>query len=269
MKKRIVIKLGGSSLQDASTLDELSLAIRNYNRRGNEVVIVHGGGPNINKELTERGITWKFIDGQRQTTPEMMTVINDVLATKVNSMIVKHLKNSDLHAKGLSGAQEKILNCVASSPELMQVGEVTSVDPTSIEKTLSQGEIPVIAPIGLGEDSLFNINADWAASKIASALGAKRLIFLTDQNGILDGEKKLFRSVSPTLIKKLIQTEVISGGMRTKTLAMIDALESGVEKVQVLNARFASQLGTRMKTGTVLKENQHTNTKEVIHGRAI
>jgi acetylglutamate kinase len=269
MKRKIVIKLGGSSLQNLETIEQLSHAIRGFRKQGYEVVIVHGGGPAINQELTKRKIEWKFINGQRQTTPEMMIVIEEVLAGQVNSMLVWSLNDSFILSSGLSGASDDILLCKQANSELMQVGEVTNVDVTPIEEVLKRGETPVIAPVGVGLDGTkFNINADWAAAKIAIALGAEKLIFLTDQNGILDQHKKLVRSATPRTIHKMIDDGVISGGMFTKVSAMMTALAQGVEQVQVLNASAASRLSSQPKTGTTLRESKPLIEKDVNHGRA-
>jgi acetylglutamate kinase len=271
MKQKIVIKLGGSALNDPATLSELASLVRGYRKRRYHVVIIHGGGPTINQKLTERGISWKFIDGQRQTTPEMMGVIEEVLAHDINSMLVKSLLTARIPAAGLSGARDGILFCTQSSQDLMQVGKIEYVDTEAIEAQLNifGAPVPVIAPIGIGDQGeKYNINADWAATQIAIALGAKRLIFLTDQNGILDGERNLIQKTNPRLIELMIEDGVISGGMLTKTRAMMAALGAGVKKVLVLNAKFASHLLADGKIGTLLAPLQPPTLKDVMHGRA-
>lgn len=264
MKPRIVIKLGGSALNDAATLTELVKTVRGYRKLGYAVVLVHGGGPAINEALTARGITWQFINGQRQTTREMIAVIDDVLSKQVNGRIVECLRAAGVPATGLSGA-DGILSCVQASAELMQVGLVESVDVTAIENVLTAGfasselgeyhdaPVPVVAPVGAGlNGEKYNVNADWAATKIASALGAEKLVFLTDQKGILDRNKKPLQKATPAVMHQLIQDGVISGGMCTKVLAMMSALNHGVEQVRVLHAAMASKALTAVKTGTLL-----------------
>ncbi|MES2854353.1 MAG: acetylglutamate kinase [Bdellovibrionota bacterium] len=274
IKKRIVIKLGGSSLQNASTLDQLRVIVRGYRNRNYDVVLVHGGGPAINIELQARGIGWKFIDGQRQTTPEMISVIEDVLAGQVNSSVVDSLNEAGISAVGLSGAKDEILFCTQLNEELGQVGSVEAVDIASIEAALSGAGLPtpVIAPIGFGlNGEKFNINADWAATKIAIALKAEKLIFLTDQNGILDRERKPVRNAVPAQIFEMIEDGTISGGMCTKVLAMMTALDSGVGQVRVLNASDSSRVFSRAKVGTLLayaKDKKPNEPREVMHGRA-
>lgn len=266
----VVIKLGGSSLVNAETLQQLMSLVQGFRQRQSKVVVVHGGGPAINRELERRGITWTFIDGQRQTTAQMMTVIDQVLGKDINSMLVQTFKTHDIQCVGLSGAHDQILSCEQSSPELMQVGKVISVNPQAMLDIIEQAEaaVPIIAPIGFGEKGeLYNVNADWAATQIAISLKAKSLIFLTDQEGILDSEKKLIQEADPIQLQAFIGDGSITGGMCTKVRAMIMAIESGIEQVRVLHASRASDLLSDEKMGTLLKEAKFLQAKEVNHGR--
>ncbi len=269
MKKVIVIKLGGSSLSNPATLEELASVVRGYAKRRFLVVLVHGGGPAINEALTRRGITWTFINGQRKTTPEMIEVIDEVLAKDVNGAVVRSLREQDVPAMGLSGAADAILHCSALNEELELVGEVHQVDTSAIEALLEQGQVPVVAPIGLGSrGEKYNINADWAATKIAIALGAERLVFLTDQNGILDRDRKPMGKAVPSTLQAMIAEGVISGGMCTKVLAMMTALDNGVGEVRVLNAVDSSRVLSRERVGTVLKFEKTSERKDEMHGYA-
>jgi acetylglutamate kinase len=269
MKQRIVIKLGGASLDNPKTLGALAELVRGYQKRRYNVVLVHGGGPAINQELTARGITWSFFEGQRQTTPEMMDVIDEVLSVKVNSRIFESLRLSKIAATGLSGAKHNILSCVQLNEQLGQVGEVKAVDVGAIEAcfTTLPCSVPVIAPIGGSTSGLkYNVNADWAATQIAIALKAKKLIFLTDQNGILDENKMLVKKVNSRMIQKMIDEGVISGGMCTKVRAMMTALQEGVKKVRVLNAANAANLLEALTNdelrGTLLVDPRAQSLKE-------
>ncbi|MGZ3806279.1 MAG: acetylglutamate kinase [Pseudobdellovibrionaceae bacterium] len=267
MKKRIVVKLGGSSLENPGTVQELVTLIGGYRKENYEVILVHGGGPAINQELTRRGIEWKFIKGQRQTTPEMMEAIEEVLAKKINSRLVSLLHSADIPAVGLSGAQDQTLFCTQADAELMQVGKIESVNLLSIENILQLelGPTPVIAPLGVGANNeKYNINADWAAAQIAIALQAEKLIFLTDQNGILDQDKKLVYQVTPQRIHQMIEDQVISGGMYTKVMTMMRALNSGIQQVRVLNANVASQLLNNDRVGSLLSQDPSPTRKEVM-----
>lgn len=266
MKKRVLIKLGGSSLENANTLTELTLLVSGYRENNYDVILVHGGGPAINQALTARRIEWKFINGQRQTTLEMMDVIEDVLARQINEQLVLKLNQANISAVGLSGAQDKILFCTQSDAELMQVGKIENVNSRGIVKYLTQPNsvVPVIAPIGIGANfEKYNINADWAATKIAMALNVEKLIFLTDQNGILDENSQLIQMTSPEKIKALIEGGVITGGMYTKVTTMMTALYSGIEQVCVLNANRASQLLINQSIGTLLVDDESYTQKEV------
>lgn len=263
MKEIIVIKLGGSALQNAETLKELASLVRGYQKRRYGVVVVHGGGPAINKKLTEKKITWQFINGQRQTTPEMMGVIATVLGAEVNRHVVENLRAEKIAAVGVSGAQN-ILLCKPASEELMCVGEIENVQVQSVVDLLRQfgAKVPVIAPIGVGaKGEKYNINADWAAAQLAVALRAKKLIFLTDQVGILDQDKNLVPRLSSQKIDQMIDAGVISGGMFTKVNAMKTAVQAGIKQVRVLHASLASLILTAGTTGTLL-------THGVMHGRA-
>ena len=265
MNRRIVIKLGGASLQNKNTLHELILLLRGLKKENADIIVVHGGGPAINEALAARKIQWKFINGLRQTTPEMMGVIDDVLANKINGEIVRALNKAKISAQGVSAAKDKILFCAASDPNLLQVGKVESVSLGSVEKCLASGKIPIVAPIGYGVDEIkYNINADWAAAKIAIEFKADDLIFLTDQDGILDEQKKLLAKVTTTDVAKLIETQVISGGMMTKVNTMMAALNGGVKQVRVLNAAQAGLFISQSELGTVLTGPVTNKNKESV-----
>ena len=241
-KPLVVLKLGGSALQDPAVLSEVTRTIRDYRHYGYQVVLVHGGGPAINQELTRRGITWQFINGQRQTTPEMMQVIEEVLFGQMNQSLVDELNREGIPAVGFSGVEHETLFCTQASIELGQVGVIQKVNPMLLKQALAQKEelVPVIAPIGIGRfGEKYNINADWAACKIASALKADKLIFLTDQFGILDQEGVLISKIDAQQLWSLIENKVVTGGMYTKVLTVLDALKSGVAQVRVMSGRQA------------------------------
>lgn len=238
--KRVVIKLGGSSLQDPSTLRHVIETIRGYRKYEYSVVLVHGGGPVINEELTKRGISWNFINGQRQTTEQMISVIEEVLVHRINRQLVEDLNNSRIPAVGFSGAEGEILFCEQANPELGLVGKITRVNTTWIERLLSAAGavVPIIAPIGIGiNGEKYNINADWAASKIASALKVDKLIFLTDQLGVLGADGNLITKASPTDLHHLVESKVVTGGMYTKVLTAMEALNCGVSQVRVMSGK--------------------------------
>ncbi|MBY0452431.1 MAG: acetylglutamate kinase [Bdellovibrionaceae bacterium] len=267
MKKRIVIKLGGASLQNGATLHQLTLLVAGYRTQGYDIVVVHGGGPAINQELTARGIEWKFINGQRQTTAQMIGVIESVLAGKINAEVVQTLNAAGIQAAGLSGATADTLLCTQVNAELQQVGEVQKVNVQHIESLLALGggTVVVLAPIGIGaEGEKYNINADWAAAKTAIALKAERLVFLTDQAGVLGANKQVVPQLTATVAEKLIADGTISGGMYTKVMTMLNAVQRGVGSVCVLNATAATTLlSTDFKGTTVLNEVARMSSDEL------
>lgn len=260
----ILIKLGGAALQDAALVDSICEDLIRIRSVGVSVVLVHGGGPAINAELTRRGIEWSFVEGQRVTTPEMMDVIEMTLCGLVNRKIVRALNSAGVKAVGFSGADAATLLCKPSDERLGRVGRIEKVTTALIESVLNlQNEmgvpaIPVIAPIGLGRDGLaYNINADWAASRIASALGVTKMLFLTDQDGILDGNRKLVAELDASELENLIEDGVISGGMLAKARTIIHALKHKVTDVHILNARrphgLIEELFTDRGVGTVCR----------------
>jgi len=245
----VLIKLGGAALQDESLVASICADIARLRRASIPVAVVHGGGPAINEELKLRGISWEFIGGQRVTTPSMMNVIEMVLCGQMNRKIVRALNRAGVPAVGLSGTDANLLLCRQASQELGLVGLVEHVDLNYLQPLLSgqietgRGYVPVIAPVGVGRDGqAFNVNADWAASRIASELKVQQLIFMTDQAGILDKKGNLIETLDEIELEKLIDDGTVQGGMLTKVRTILSALDSGIPKVQVLNARTSEGL---------------------------
>lgn len=262
--KRVLIKLGGAALVDDSVLDVVGAAVLSLRAQGMQVVLVHGGGPAINAELTRRGITWEFLHGQRVTTPEMMGVIESTLCGSVNRQLVRRLGAMGLPTLGFSGADRQTLKCVPVSKEHGLVGAVQIVNSDWIDDMINSpmAPVPVIAPIGVGEaGEAFNINADWAASYLATALDVDQLIFLTDQPGILDTQGKLIPSLKSDELQTLVDREVVKGGMLTKTLSILYALNEGVRSVRVMNGKDAFKGRTSSEVGTWCTKTTH---KEVM-----
>ncbi len=253
----VLIKLGGAALQDPELVSSICEDLTLIRSAGISVVLVHGGGPSINQELTRRGIQWEFLEGQRITTPEMMEVIERVLCGSVNRTIVRTLNASGVPAVGISGGDAQTLLCKAAHPKLGQVGQIETVNTGFILSVMDQA-IPVIAPIGVGRDgTAFNINADWAASRIAQSLGVGKLIFLTDQDGILDSNKKLIPELDAAELENLIENGTVQGGMLAKTRTILHALRHGVKDIHVLNARrphgLIEELFTDQGVGTACR----------------
>ncbi len=260
----ILIKLGGAALQDAALVDSICEDLIRIRSVGVSVVLVHGGGPAINEELARRGIQWSFIEGQRVTTPEMMDVIEMTLCGLVNRRIVRALNAAGVKAVGFSGTDAATLLCKRGDERLGLVGQIEKVNTSLIDAVLSlQNDmgvpaIPVIAPLGLGKDGLaYNINADWAASRIASALGVTKMLFLTDQDGIFGEDRKLVPELDAAELEGLIETGVVTGGMLAKARTIVHALKHKVTDVHILNARrphgLIEELFTDRGVGTVCR----------------
>lgn len=254
----ILVKLGGAVLQDKDLVNSICRDLKAIRSVGIKLVLVHGGGPAINEELKARGITWEFIDGQRITTPEMMEVVEMVLCGLVNRRIVRALNGNDVRSIGISGTDAGTLLCEQASPKLGQVGKINDVNTQVIHSVLSADTIPVIAPVGVGpEGEAFNINADWAASRIAQALGIKKVLFLTDQDGILDVRGQLIPELDAVQLESLVERGVVYGGMHAKAQTILHALKNGVADVHILNARrengLIEELFTDKGVGTICR----------------
>jgi acetylglutamate kinase len=263
---RVLIKVGGAALTEETTLNYVTEAIQQFRLDGHRVIVVHGGGPAINSELTRQGIEWKFLNGQRVTTPAMMGIIESTLCGQVNSMLVRHFVASGISAVGLSGADHRTLLCTPQSEELGLVGAIQQVNSLWIEELLrvSSYPVPVIAPVGVGlNGQAYNINADWAAARLASALQVDQLIFLTDQAGVLDSEKQVYRTLSEKQIHGLIEDGTVHGGMMTKMRSVLYALNAGIGKVRVMNGRDAAFAcnGDSFGTSCVLNSVQIANER--------
>ncbi len=260
----VLVKLGGAALKDIDSCTSLFEDIALMRSVGISIVAVHGGGPMINAELTARGIAWEFIDGQRVTTPEVMEVIESVLGGVVNRKIVRALNLAGIPAVGLTGVEASTLSCRPAGPKLGQVGDIHEVDASLIQTILGAktkdglGAIPVIAPIGIGADKdTFNINADWAASRIAQSLGIQKMVFLTDQTGILNPQGKVIPELDAGDLEGLIQSGTVTGGMLVKTKTILEALKNGVGAIHVLDGKrphvLAEELFTESGAGTVCR----------------
>lgn len=253
----ILVKVGGAALEDAALVRAICEQLTIIRAVGVKLVLVHGGGAAINRELTTHGITWEFFEGQRITTPQMMEVIEMVLCGHVNKKIVRELNSRGVRALGVSGADAGILRCKQADARLGQVGSIEEVDTSVIENLMTEC-IPVLAPIGVGvAGRAFNINADWAAARVAQALNVKKMLFLTDQAGILDGKGRVIGELDAGQLEQLIETGVVKGGMLAKVRTILHALKAGVTDVHVLNARekngLVEELFTDRGVGTVCR----------------
>jgi acetylglutamate kinase len=245
----IVIKYGGHAMVDEELKKDFARDITLMKFVGLNPVVVHGGGPQINSTLDRMGIRPQFVRGMRMTDEETMDVVEMVLGGKVNKDIVARINRQGGKAVGLSGKDAGLILARKmriyhqeekdTPPEIIDpglVGEVVEINADIITTLADKGFIPVIAPVGMGESGeTFNINADLVAGKMASALSARRLIFMTDVDGVLDERGELVSSIAADSIKLMIENKIISGGMIPKIEYALDALNNGIEKVQLIN----------------------------------
>lgn len=247
--KTVVIKYGGSTMEEEGLKRSFALDVVLLKYIGLNPVIVHGGGPQIGEMLTRLGKKSEFVEGMRVTDKETMDVVEMVLVGKVNKEIVALINQQGGKAVGLSGKDGRLilakkLKLTRSAgkdkdPEIIDigmVGEVKAIHPGVIESLEKDNFIPVIAPVGVGEEGeTYNINADLVAGKIASALKAEKLILLTDVEGVMDEKKRLIPTLDVKQAKELISQKVISSGMIPKVNCCLDALKDGVSKTHIIN----------------------------------
>lgn len=261
---RIVVKIGGSVTDDAELFESICNDLVTIRKVGVELILVHGGRQAINDELNRRSMPWAFVDGMRVTTPEMMSVIETVLCGQINRRIVRALNVAGLKAVGFSGSDANTLICKKASNELGQVGVIERVNPQLIETVVKLEDelgvrgIPVIAPLAVDRDGVvYNVNADWAASKIASQLGVTKMILMTDQDGILDGKGQLLSNLDAGDLEQLIEDGVAKDGTLARTQTVLHALKNRVPNVHVINARqpqaLIAELFTDRGSGTVCR----------------
>jgi len=234
LKTPIVVKIGGSTLGSHDTTIEDLVALQ---REGKTLVVVHGGGDVITQWLSRQGISTRFEKGLRVTDHETLGVVVAVLCGLVNKELVAAIQSLGGRAIGLSGVDGGLIEARMKDEKLGYVGEVVKINPEPIEAILKRGYIPIIAPLGLGaKGEKLNVNADTAAGEIAAALGAERLIFLTDVPGVLDSSGKSLPRLSADAASSLIGSGVVSGGMIPKVEACLGAL-STVPIAQIVDGR--------------------------------
>lgn len=240
-KKIIVVKYGGNAMINEELKDAVMRDLVLLSTIGIKVVLVHGGGPEINKTLKAMNIESKFEDGLRVTDKDTVSVVQMVLAGKVNKDLVCQIGNSGGHAIGLSGMDGNMIKCRPLDEKHGYVGEITDVNMEVVEETLNHGFIPVISTIGYDEKgNCYNINADTVAAAVAGALNAEALISMTDVVGLLrdkDDDSTLINRVYISDVPALIADGIIGGGMIPKIDSMTNALREGVKKAFIIDGR--------------------------------
>lgn len=266
--KTIVIKYGGNAMTDESLQQQFAQDIVLLKQVGINPVVVHGGGPQIGHMLQKLGKESHFIEGMRVTDSETMDIVQMVLAGLVNKQIVSMINQAGGRAIGLTGKDgnmicaKKLTMTAKNNPnetiDLGHVGEITSIKPGVVEMLDNDRFIPVIAPIGVGEQGeAYNINADIVAGEMAAVLKAERLILLTNTPGVLDQNQQLLTGLNQKSIKELIDSEVIAGGMIPKINCALNAVQSGVQSSCIIDGRVPHavllELLTDKGAGTLIK----------------
>ncbi|MEY3882742.1 MAG: hypothetical protein RIS87_1567 [Pseudomonadota bacterium] len=266
--KTIVIKYGGNAMTDDHLKQCFAQDVVLLKLVGMNPVVVHGGGPQINEMLDKLGKKGEFIQGMRVTDAETMDVVEMVLGGQVNKEIVNLINRHGGKAVGLTGQDGNFIHATklliedSTDPskliDIGQVGQITAIDPSIINFLDSGDFIPVVAPIGVGDEGeTYNINADLVAGKLAEILGAEKLILLTNTPGVLDKDGQLLTGLTPKQIDDLVADGTLSGGMLPKISSALDAARSGVKSVHIIDGRVEHALLLEVLTdegvGTLIK----------------
>ena len=254
----VVIKFGGHAMGNDEAMETFARDIVLMQQVGVNPVIVHGGGPMINEMLDRLNIKSVFFNGKRVTDEPTMEVVEMVLSGRVNKRIVQAINKQGGQAVGLSGKDAKLITCDQEDPKLGLVGTPRNINPTLLNHLFDADMIPVIAPLGSGDNGeTFNINGDTAAGSIAAALNADRLLLLTDVSGVKNTDGETLTELTPKDIKDLIASGEISGGMIPKTETALNAIEGGVRAVVILDGRAPNacllELYTDHGAGTLIR----------------
>ena len=245
----VVIKYGGNAMIDEQLKNNFARDVVLMKLVGINPIIVHGGGPQIGDLLNKLGIESKFVSGMRITDADTMDVVQMVLGGLVNKEIVSLINTHGGRAVGITGKDGGLLKArklsaqtvdedTEESVDIGQVGEITEVNVDVLETLTESQFIPIIAPIGVGEDGeSYNINADIVAGKVAEAMSASKLVLLTNTPGILDAEQKTLSGLSKTDVESLISNGIINEGMLPKVDCALSAVSSGVSSVQIIDGR--------------------------------
>ena len=254
----IVIKCGGSVLVDPKLFKIFIEDVSVLKKLGFNPIIIHGGGKRINNKLAKLNIKSNFINGLRVTDKDTIDIVENVLI-EFNKEIVDALKNQSCETRRITSKEYNIITVKPESDKLGFVGIPTHIKTDVLKKIIKVNEIPVIAPLGLDEnDQTFNINADTVAGSIAKELKARRLMIISDVEGVLDSEKRLMPEINSNEAKKLIDQEIISGGMIPKINNCLDVAKNGVKGVCIIDGRknhsLLFELLSDKGSGTLIRE---------------
>lgn len=233
----IVIKCGGSVLLDQNLFNQFIEDISVINKLGLNSIVIHGGGRNIKKKLDQQNIESKFIDGLRVTDKIIIKVVDEAL-TELNLEIIKKLNIKKCKAQSITAKKNNVITAIPERKELGFVGNPKKIKKKTLLAIIKKKEVPVIAPMGIGDDKKpYNINADIAAGAVAKTLNSRRLLLMTDVEGVLDKNKKLVSEINSKIAQEMIKDGTIIGGMIPKINTCIDAVNNGVTGVVIVDGR--------------------------------
>ncbi len=231
---KLLVKLGGTLLDAPESRNRLAQQVARARRGGMEIVVVHGGGKQMTRYLSERGIESQFVNGLRVTAPEVIDAVLKVFTGSVNHELVASLNRAGAEAVGISGIDAYLVEAEQMDPALGAVGRVTRSNPRLLELLAGSGFVPVVACVaGDRHGAIYNVNADQMAVACAAAFGADQLIFLTDVDGVMDASKQVLSRLTARESEQLIACGVAAGGMQAKLNAALDALRGGVGEVRI------------------------------------
>ena len=232
----ICLKYGGNLFLDRSIFISFIEDLSILNKLGLSIVVVHGGGPRIQKELEKSNIQSKFIRGLRVTDEKIIDIVENVLID-FNDDIISSLEKMGTRAVGIHTKKNNVIEVTRDAPELGFVGTPNKINNEIILNIIRDNQIPIISPLGLQEDQAFNINGDVAAGKIAQSLKCRRLLLMTNVEGVLDQNKKLIEEISSSKILQMIKNETITSGMIPKVNMGLQSINNGVTAVGIIDAR--------------------------------
>ena len=258
--KIIVIKYGGFALSNQKIVKSFAKNISLFNQLGLKIVIVHGGGPQIEKEMQKQKIKDQEYQGLRVTNKKILSIVKKIIGRELNPMIVKNISQSGGKAKSINGITKKIIQAKKIlNGKIGFVGTPSSLNKTYVLELLKKGTVPVISPLGYDKlGNTYNINADTAAGYVAEKLKAERLILLTDVVGVLDNKKKLIAALNEKKASKFIKNGTIKGGMLPKIKTCFNIIKKGVKGVVIIDGRNPNatilELFTKKGAGTLISK---------------
>ena len=233
----IVIKCGGSVLLEKNLFNQFIEDISVINKLGLSAVVVHGGGKNIQKKLDEHNLKSVFIDGLRVTDEKTIKIVEEALL-ELNFEILSEINNHHANSVSISPKKNNVIRVIPERKELGFVGTPTEIKKNTILEIINEKKIPLIVPMGIGEDNnIYNINADVAAGAIAKELNARRLLLMTDVEGVLDKSKHLISEINSSMANEMLENKTIEGGMIPKIKTCLDAVNNGVTGVVIVDGR--------------------------------